>query len=92
MEGSEKQVAWAKQITATWIDGINAVVATAEARVANNTMPTEWADIVKTNANTAIAKINAMDNASGIIDHRHYNMGQQVFDFSAKKYEEIKNN
>lgn len=91
MRGSEKQVEWAKKITAAWIMAINKIVDEANGRVARNSMPQAWADVCATAAQEIIAKINAMDDAAIIIRDRTAPVARSVFEIASVRYAKINN-
>lgn len=87
LTGSVKQIEWATTLRANWINQLNDVIAHAQARVDNGSMPQAWVDCVKKEAKEPLNRIDDMTLASRFIDGRKINLGNILSETVAKNYE-----
>jgi hypothetical protein len=89
MIGTEKQVAWAMQIKASWIAQLDGMVTEATARVNGGTMPTMWLESVTKITDKAKGTLNTW-NAKQIIDQRNYPMLANAEKFARAEYAAVR--
>ena len=86
MNGTEKQIEWATKIKATWHNQIVAELADAQARVADKSMPSEWAEVAATLYAKTAARFDAVKNAKTFIDNRNFDVRGAFQTEAAKLY------
>ena len=87
LTGTEKQIEWAESIKATWISQLDNVLSTAQARVADDSMPDVWGEIVSDLHSQYVSKVNSIKTANGVLHNRRINFGDSLFNHAKTNHE-----